>query len=278
MKSLIIVVLAFIACTSTAIQAQTITRKPLDGARHVSPGVISGTTATFEIGMSLDGGSTYVETARLGDSVVISGVVRPEAGDIAKTGDVFIVEKSDQNTFSMRTAAGDYVSWNGSVPALVPFLDNQILTPEMTVEIFSGQLGFAGGKRLFLGYMPADGILRFTPAAARVEVTTQSVRDEAVAMFASSISNNIVPICIACHFSGSPTVQGRALHEFVFPNNVNHLSINFTQFENLTHAKGSAYVLSKVQGGNNHEGGVLLLPGSVDYNNLAAFLSLLEQL
>jgi len=99
-------------------------------------------------------------------------------------------------------------------------------------------------------------------------------------MFATSISNNIVQPangCIACHVTGG-LADGLSIQKFVRTNNTNHLSINFAQFESLVKDRGREYVLSKVRGESGHVGGTVLVSGSVDYNNLAAFLALLEKL
>jgi hypothetical protein len=187
---------------------------------------------------------------------------------------IFVVKRFGGN-FQMLNKNGEYVAWNVVVGALTPFLEGQVLTPELTVNIPAGALG-EGNYLYHIGYLPQDGGLRYSDIAARLSITPPASLDDAMAMFVSSISSKIVQAnCISCHYPNSPIVGGRAMHEFVLLNNANHLSINFTQFKNLVNAKGRDYVLSKVQGGNGHEGGVVLVSGSVDFNNLSAFLSLL---
>ncbi len=279
MNKIITLILAVMVSVSTGAQAQG-ARQERTGSTHTGPNQFIVSPATFAIGMSLDGGFTYADVARVGDVVSITGIIRPDPAHIGQKANIVVVERSDDNVFTMRVPGGAYTSWaDGKIASLAPYAVDQTLTPEMDVELFTGQLGVTGGKRLFLGYIPADGRLRFNAVGARVDVMpAQNARDDAMAMFVSSISNNIVQTnCIACHTSGG-AADGLTLHKFVFASNPDHLSINFAQLENLVDTRGSAYVLSKVQGGSAHVGGAVLLPGSVDYNNLAVFLTLLEGL
>ncbi|MES2624379.1 MAG: hypothetical protein V4628_03815 [Pseudomonadota bacterium] len=277
MKQIVICALVFII--SFGAYAQTPTRKELIGVTHTGPGQQGSSSATYAIGMSLDGNASFVETARLQDSVVISGVIRPEAAHIGLSADIFVVDRVNLANFFMRDASSNYIPWNGNVPTLTPFLEDQILSAEFPVELFAGSLEAAtvGDHRFFLGYKPADGVLRYTPIAARVEFVSQTVRDQAFGIFTSSISNIVQTNCIVCHTSGG-LADGRSIQKFVSSNNPDHLTINFAQFENLVNVRGREFVLTKVRGGNNHEGGVVLVNGSPDYNNLSTFLSLLESL
>jgi hypothetical protein len=257
---------------------QTTARKELAGGRHAGPGAVTESNATYAIGLSLDGGATFVETARLADTISITGIIRPEPEHVGQTADIFIVDRINIANFEMRTQDGVYVPWNGNVASLIPWRENQVLTNEFPVEIFTGTLGVAGDHRLFLGYLPADGILRYTPTAHRIDITTQSAREQAEEFFPEAISTNIVQAaCIACHVSGG-AAQGLALHTFVRVSNANHLTVNFNQFENLVMQRGRQHVLSKVLGGLAHGGGQQLVQNSQEYRDLDSFLTLLEQL
>ena len=276
MKGIIILTLAFVVSIITNVQAQTITRQDLRGVRHIGPGQAGASSADFAIGITLDGGSTFVETARLNDPVAISGLILPESAQVGQTASIFVVKRF-AGGFQMLNKNGEYVPWNVVVGALTPFLEGQALTTELTVNIPPGALG-EGTYLYHIGYLAQDGVLRYSDIAARLAITPQASRDEAVAMFDSSISSKIVQAnCIACHVTGG-TADGLSIQKFVRTTNPNHLSINFTQFENLVDTRGREYVLSKVQGGSSHVGGTVLVSGSVDYNNLAAFLALLEKL
>jgi hypothetical protein len=278
MKRIIILALALIVGISTNIQAQTISRQDLRGVRHLGPGQAALSTSDFAIGVTLDGGSTYVETARLNDPVAISGLIFPEPAHMGQIANIFVVKRFGGN-FQMLNKNGEYVAWNVVVGALTPFLEGQVLTPEMTVDIPPGALS-EGNYLYHIGYLPPDGGLRYSDIAARLSITAQASRDEAMAMFATSISNNIVQPangCIACHVTGG-LADGLSIQKFVRTSNANHLSINFAQFESLAKARGREYVLSKVRGESAHVGGTVLVSGSADYNNLAAFLALLEKL
>ncbi len=66
------------------------------------------------------------------------------------------------------------------------------------------------------------------------------------------------------------------MHIFVRTSDANHLSINFSEFGEVHAARGTDYILSKVQGQLQHGGGVQLTAGSTDFNSLADFLALLD--
>ena len=254
-------------------------RSELAGVRHAGPGAADDSNATFAIGMSLDGNATFVTSARVSDAVSITGLLRPEPIHVGQTADIFVVDRFNITTFSMRLPDGSYVPWNGNVAALVPYREDQMLTSEVLVELYSGMLGNAGDHRMFVGYLPADGILRYNLIGHRVDITAQSAREQAVEFFPDRISTNIVQVpssCIFCHVSGG-IAAGRALHTFVPTNDPDHLSRNFAQFENLVNARGRQYVLGKVVG-TGHEGGAVLSINSQEYRDLDTFLQLLEQL
>lgn len=274
----LLLALAVLLGFSSLVQAQSsATRTERFGFRHVGPGAVADSNATFAIGMSLDGNTTFVDNARISDNISITGLVRPEPGHVGQIADVFVVDRFNITEFTMRVPGGDYIPWNGNVSALVPFLDDVVLTDSHLVELYAGLLSRAGDHRMFLGYRPADGVLRYNIIGHPLNITTQSAREQAEEFFPEKISANIVQTaCIACHRSGG-SGQG-TLHTFVFPSNPNHLSINFSQFENLVTARGREYVLSKVQGGLGHGGGAQLSSASQEYRDLDAFLQLLEQL
>lgn len=260
---------------SNAFSQTSPTPKDLAGVRHLGPGQIGDTNATFAIGLSTDDGVTFVSTAQSTQSHKVIGVVRAEAGHIGTKADIFFVDRVN-GVFMMRNAAGAFVPWNGRVAELVPFVDDATLTSNHTVD-FTGPL-VAGEHRLFIGYQPADGVLRYTNIANIVTITEKSARDLAMDAFTANISSQIVQSnCIACHVIGG-AAQGQSIHTFVPSSNASHLTINFTQFENLLKARGRTFILAKVRGENAHVGGTVLISGSAEYQNLNAFLQLLEKL
>jgi len=270
--------LAFAACVclSLSSQAQTIAPTEVRGAIFDRTALGADTNATFAIGLTRDNGSTFDTTARLSDTVRITGTIRPETALVGQTADIFLVDRVN-GAFTMRNQDGNYVSWNtGAIRDLVPFRDNATLGASMEVDFYNGTLGASGEHKLFLGYMPADGQLRYTPVPHKITVTEQSARDQAQELFASKVSANVVQSrCILCHVSGGSAAG--SLHIFVRTSNANHLTINFSQFETLVNQRGRSYVLSNVTGGQGHGGGVQLTTGMQEYKDLDTMLQLLEQ-
>lgn len=263
--------------TSYSIMAQ-VNPKDINGAKNIrGVGTTLDTNVTFTLSMTRDGDTTLIDSARLGDSIVISATMRPEATDVGSPADVIIVDAATSAGFTMRDQDGNFVTWSGKVPDLVPYLEGVTLGPELPVEIFAGQLGVTGSHRIFVGFLVGGDTLYFTPQALKFDILETSARDQAIELFNSTISPDIVQArCIACHVDGG-VADGQSQHIFVRTSNPDHLSINFTEIENLHSAKGTAYILDKVQGLLDHGGAKVLMSGSTDFNNMAAFLDLLDQ-
>jgi hypothetical protein len=275
-KSLFSLILLCGACGLAS--AQSSSMQILTGFRHDGPGRVLSSSSTFALGMTRDG-TTFVDSASVADTVQIRGEVRPEPAQVGQTADIFVVDRLlGTNEFRMRTRDNVWVPWNVMVSTLVPFREDVPLTNAVPVDMFTGTLGTAGQHRLFLGYMPADGILRYHVNGLPITITAQgqSARDQAFSLFTSNISPNIVAsICIACHVNGgsAPSVGAYSLR--TPPEN--NLQANFDIFRSLVQLRGASFVLSKASGGNEHSGGVQLASGSAAHQNFAQFLNLLSQ-
>jgi hypothetical protein len=180
----------------------------------------------------------------------------------------------------MRNADGIFVPWGGKLSTLEPYLEGVTLTAEFEAEVYSGQLGLANDHRIFIGFL-VDGALYFTPQALRFsiteEVTGPTPREQAISLFESTISPNIVQArCIQCHVAGGQAA-GQAIHEFVRITNTDHLAINFQEFEELHAATSTNYILAKVQGMQAHGGSLIFSASSQQYRDLEDFLELLDQ-
>lgn len=249
----------------------------LAGARFVSStNPVADTNARFTLGLRLEGETSYRTTARLSDRVSITGTIRPETAHIGMTADIFVVDRVNL-AFMMKDQNGVFRDWNGRVPDLVPFREDVVLSDNFAVDVYTGLLGASGDHRIFIGYMPAGGTLYYTPAPHRLDITTKSASEQAFSMFTTTISPDIITTrCIQCHVNGGLAQAGGAYHIFSAPP-VSFLTTNFAIFQGLVARRPVAYILDKVTGGNSHGGGVQLVAGSVDYQNLQAFLDLVAQ-
>ena len=271
---------AALACLLASVQtfAQNAAPQTFSGFRHNGPGRVLDSNATFALGMTRDNGASYVSTAGLTDAVQIRGEIRPEAGHVGQTADIFVVDRIlDTGEFRMRNQSGVWVPWNATVTTLVPYRERVTLTSAVTVDVFTGTLGSTGGHRIFLGYLPADGVLRYHTSGLALTINQQSLSasDQAYNLFVSSISPNLIaPRCIACHVSGGSAQAGGAFHIFRQPLDSN-LRVNFDIFKGLLTLRGATYVLAKAAGGNSHGGGVQVTGNSAEYQKLAEFLNLL---
>lgn len=264
-------------CFPFAAAAQTSAPRELGGARFESAANrVADSNASFALGLSLDGGLSFRESAGLGDTVSIIARIRPEAAHVGQNADIFVVDRVNL-VFMMQNQDGVFVPWNGRVPDLEPFREQQTLSADMELEIFSGTLAASGDHRFFIGYLPEDGGLRYTPVPHRLDIVEASAADRAFALFQSTISPDIIGSrCIQCHVSGGLAQAGGAFHIFRQPPG-SFLETNYGIFRDLVALRGVSYVLTKVTGGNAHGGGVQLTAGSVDYQNLREFLELAAQ-
>jgi hypothetical protein len=255
--------------------AQTATLQSRAGVRHDGPGRVLDSNATFSLGMTRDSGVTYTSTANVTDTVQIRGEIRPEASQIGQSADVFVVDRNlTSGEFRMRTSDGVWVPWNATVSTLVPFRERVTLTSAVSVDMFSGMLGSAAEHRIFLGYLPPDGVLRYHTSGMPITIAA-SANERAYGLFTSTISPNIIAArCSLCHVNGGLAQAGGAYHIFKLPLTSN-LGANYDIFKGLVALRGSSYVLTKVTGGNAHGGGVQLTAGTAEYAALAEFVNLL---
>jgi hypothetical protein len=258
--------------------AQSTTMTTLQGSRHAGPGAVNPSSSTFGVGITLNG-STFVNTAAVNQSVQIRGEIRPEAANVGQTASIFVVDRLLGGGFMMRNQSGAWVSWNGSVASLAPFKVNETLDQVESVEMFTGTLGTTGDHRIFLGYLPPDGILRYHTSGLPISITAASsgggsALEQATALFASKINNNVVQnSCIACHIDGG--LAGH-LHTFVLGSGTAALNTNFQVFRGLI-ARGKPFLMNYVASTNtSHSGGMAV--AAKDVADFDAFLTLLTQL
>lgn len=260
--------IVFQAYAQTSLQSRA-------GVRHDGPGRVLDSNATFALGMTRDNGATYNTTAHVTDNVEIRGEIRPEPNQIGQLADIFVVDRIlTTGEFRMRTAAGVWVPWNATVSSLVPYRERVTLSSTVSVDMFSGTLGNAAEHRIFLGYLPPDGVLRYHTSGMPLTIAA-SAAERANGLFTSTISPNIIAArCIQCHVDGGLAQAGGAYHIFKLPL-AGNLSANYDIFKGLIALRGAPFVLNKVRGGLAHGGGVQLTAGTAEYRALEEFVDLL---
>lgn len=271
--------MAALVSASVSLAGQAFAQTTLGGSRHDGPGRVATSSSSFSLGVSRDSGATFVSTATVAETVLIRGEVRPEAANVGQPATLFVVDRlldSNMNhiSFMMRTQSGVWVTWNGSVATLQAFRENQTLTSVVSLDLFTGTLGTAGNHRFFLGYMPPDGILRYHVNGLPITITAaQSKTDQAKALFASKISPNIVlATCISCHIAGGSAGH---VHTFLPGSSTSQLDANYNVFVGLM-GRGKTFVLGKVSGAIQHDGGGIFPTNTQQYKDLSQFLTLLE--
>ena len=279
MKLTYTVISALLLCVTCNAYAQVTARDVNGASNSAANGTRLDTNVTFSLRMTLAGNETLIDTAESGQDVSIHTIIRPEAEDVGQPADIIIVDYRPPIPY-MRNLDGNFVAWNGKLSQLVASQEGITLTDELDVEVFSGQLANTGDHRIFVGFLVGD-VLYFTPSALRISITEPappepSALEQAVELFNSTISSTIVQAnCIECHVSGG--LAAGTIHQFVRTSNADHLDINFEEFRQLHEARGTDFILSKVQGMLGHGGGVRLTASSTGFSNLSTFLDLLDQ-
>ncbi|HEY0962949.1 MAG TPA: matrixin family metalloprotease [Pseudomonadales bacterium] len=140
-------------------------------------GVNAGSTATasFTYGASADGGATTKTTFRSGDNVIIAGGVRPQAADLGRAAEVFIVVRTildGQHTWAYRNVSGQFEPWRSvAIADLKPAYTVASLQASEAFEILNGKL-VAAEHRVYIGYRPSGGdTLLYTGEALRLNVS-----------------------------------------------------------------------------------------------------------
>lgn len=133
----------------------------------------TATTASFTFGASSDQGTTLKTTFTVGDSVIIAGGVNPQAADVGKAADIFIVVRTTTaagDSWTYRTTSGTYATWNGFISTLQPAASVSSLKTSEAFEIHSGTL-IAAQHRVFIGYrLGSSTVLHYTGQAMSLTV------------------------------------------------------------------------------------------------------------
>ena len=271
-------ILTFVLLSATSITVSA--QKDINGASNTdAEGISLDTNVSFTLSMTLASDDTPLDSASIGQDVSIKTIIRPETDDIGMPADVILVDYLPPS-LTMRNEDGNFVTWNGSLKTLVPYLEGVTLESELEVEVFSGQLGRTGNHRIFIGFTVGD-VLYFTPTALRFdivdEVVTPTFREQAIEQFNSTISPDIIQYrCVTCHAAGR-AADGQAENIYELTSNPDHLTINFRVMEDLHANTSTSYILNKVAGQLGHGGGTQLSTSSIDYGNLSDFLDLLDR-
>lgn len=132
------------------------------------------TTASFTFGASKDQGVTTSTSFTTGNAVVIAGGVNPQATDVGKAANIFIVVRTTiagVDTWTNRTSTGVFVPWNGNISSLVQATSVSSLKTSEAFEIHAGTL-VAAQHRVYIGYRLSTGtVLHYTGQAMSLTVT-----------------------------------------------------------------------------------------------------------
>ena len=249
-----------------------------------SPSSASGnpTTARFFGGASADNGETFGSGFDFNTPLDISGAIQIEESHINTVGNLYIVVLLGED-YLYRDSEGNYQAWDLELSTL------QAASPDKTLSSFEpltivddvplGPAGAAGlTLRIFFAYNTSaePGELYYSGTPVTLAIGTESPAEPAsLTLYNASISAPIVQSrCVSCHVSGGASGNTRLV--FVRSSVDNYMTLNYNEMVDFVRntPNGASLILSKPQG-IGHGGGMQLLSGSIELDNLSKFVEAL---
>lgn len=144
-----------------------------DSATGLDVGIADG---LFLYGASKDRGATTSTTFRAGENVIIATSVVPQAADLGRAADIFIVVRTTTaltDTWTYRDSNGLFVPWTTVIADLRPAASVGSLKDIEAFEVFAGTL-VPAQHRIYVGYRLSGGtVLLYTSQALSLNVTSQ---------------------------------------------------------------------------------------------------------
>ena len=249
-----------------------------------SPSSASGnpTTARFYGGASADNGETFGSSFDFNTPLDISGSIQIEESHINTVGNLYIVVLLGED-YLYRDSEGNYQAWDLELSTL------QAASPDKTLSSFEpltivddmplGPAGAAGlTLSIFFAYNTSavPGELYYSGTPVTLAIGTEAPAEPAsLTLYNASISAPIVQSrCVSCHVSGGASGNTRLV--FVRSSVDNYMTLNYNEMVDFVRntPNGASLILSKPQG-IGHGGGIQLLSGSIELDNLSKFVEAL---
>jgi len=249
-----------------------------------SPSSASGnpTTARFFGGASADNGETFGSGFDFNTPLDISGSIQIEESHINTVGNLYIVVLLGED-YLYRDSEGNYQAWDLDLSTL------QAASPDKTLSSFEpltivddvplGPAGAAGlTLSIFFAYNTSavPGELYYSGTPVTLAIGAEPPAEPAsLTLYNASISAPIVQSrCVSCHVSGG--VSGNTRLVFVRSSVDNYMTLNYNEMVDFVRntPNGASLILSKPQG-IGHGGGIQLLSGSIELDNLSKFIEAL---
>ncbi len=122
-----------------------------------------------------DSGASTATSFKPGDSIQVVGAVKPQAADIGKSADLFVVIRAvlgGNELWFYRDSTGALRPWKfGAIADLRPALETASLQSGATVEVYKGPVG-VGSFQVFVGYkLDSSNTLHYTAVPLQLSVT-----------------------------------------------------------------------------------------------------------
>lgn len=253
-----------------------------------STGSGGSTTAQFFGGASANNGLSFGSDFGFSDALDITGEIRPEAGHVGTTGNLYIVAQLGEDLL-YRDTAGNYLPWDiNNIATLQPTaVDKTLAAAEALTIVDDVPLGPAGVSgvtlSVFFAYdttaVPGELYYSGTPVSVSIAEEQQPPTEpQSQTLFNQNISEQIILApgkCIICHVSGGAASATPLI--YVPSSTPDFASTNYNALVDYmqTAPNAASTLIAKPQGQQSHSGGIQLTAGT-DLDNWIEFVNALE--
>jgi hypothetical protein len=235
------------------------------------------TTARFFGGVTADGGLSYGSDFAFDQAIDVLTELRVEPEHVNTVGNIYLIIFWE-NTYFIGLESGEFVVWDFSLETLQPIRAEKTLADVESIPVVENvAFGPAGVSettlQIYLAYdsVAAENELYYTAQPLTFSIAAELSQAQSLTLYSENISGPIIQNqCRACHFQGGSAGSTPLL--YLSSTQSDFLNTNYNTLVSYITNGGAATLLAKPSGGQAHSGGVLLAPGSSNYQNFSDFI------
>jgi hypothetical protein len=235
------------------------------------------TTARFFGGVTADGGLSYGSDFAFDQAIDVLTELRVEPEHVNTVGNIYLIIFWE-NTYFIGLESGEFVVWDFSLETLQPIRAEKTLADVESIPVVENvAFGPAGVSdttlQIYLAYdsVAAENELYYTAQPLTFSIAAELSQAQSLTLYSENISGPIIQSqCRVCHFQGGQATATPLLYLSSAQNDF--LNSNYNTLVSYITNGGAATLLAKPSGGQAHDGGVLLAPGSSNYQNFSDFI------
>ncbi len=203
--------------------------------------------------------------------------LRVEPEHVNTVGNIYLIIFWE-NTYFIGLESGEFVVWDFSLETLQPIRAEKTLADVESIPVVENvAFGPAGVSdttlQIFLAYdsVAAENELYYTAQPLTFSIAAEVTQAQSLTLYSENISGPIIQSqCRVCHFQGGQATATPLLYLSSAQNDF--LNSNYNTLVSYITGGGASTLLAKPSGGQAHDGGVLLAPGSSNYQNFSDFI------